>query len=831
MSVKTLEEHVAAFAAFMDLFGKRAAALYSVFCVVACVIPAVILLIWSPTALFSSVVSIVWMGGLFIVGGICLWCELNEEQNSKWALDLGEAFRPSSSQKVPAPPKMRSVAVLFIAVANGMMIFINAYDRCTEIGGSVTRSFLLLFALLINAVCQFTYTLVKWGRNVKKERVDPTKLELTVPETQLEEEALTKVASNKGEEGAQLATKAQEKAINDHMVARFSHEPNSDSTDQQQPFNEKTMLKTHREGGKYRCKKDKGRTVAIVEFTKSKYLEQCVSAAGLPANIAKWEVKAVIREKGGLLAQFQEEIESTKAERVHPNELRWTSYFCPVANATQLVAFCFFWANITAISFVPDIKWGLPGKFLGGIWQSFGDILKLTLFDIDWPNWTIPSLDIEISALSTYIVQFAIAVVCAVMFPVLANKYREFFKDFAKIQDSLASVNRDKKSALDRLKKVQEETDGLVNKKDTLQIEETKVSQKVSARYLELNEAENKLLQTDEKEKEIKTKVTAMKEQVKLAEQLRETTEAECEQLQALIDTAIAGELDQLERNKQLEIDCREAPNICSKPCVGGKMCKACSNKALVNLEAVNLGNLANAQMHLEAVVKVWAENELERREKNERSARAALAENREFQTQASAAIEKLEGVDIPAAEAKAAAAYKALDEYQAKSAAAAGGAGGTEVTTFIEVEFEKADVGSKVGDYFKAVGITLPEKQVGRCVVEAVSGAMVGALSKAKSKGVQVDDEVIGVGFGFHYTQGFGKLNKRWKGESQLYHAGQFEEQDGPSNKNNHPQRDYLWKLMEKCGYKKQGGSYINEVIALESQGFLLIIFRVSVC
>ena len=223
-----------------------------------------------------------------------LWCELNEEQNSKWALDLGEAFRPSSSQKVPAPPKMRSVAVLFIAVANGMMIFINAYDRLAVsfvIGGSVTRSFILLFALLINAVCQFTYTLVKWGRNAKKERVDPTKLELTVPETQLEEEALAKVtfASNKGEEGAQLATKAQEKAINDHMVARFSHEPNSDSTDQQQPFNEKTMLKTHRDGGKYLCKKDKGRTVAIVEFTKSKYLEQCVSAAGLPADIAKWE--------------------------------------------------------------------------------------------------------------------------------------------------------------------------------------------------------------------------------------------------------------------------------------------------------------------------------------------------------------------------------------------------------------------------------------------------------------------------------------------------------------------------------------------------------------
>jgi uncharacterized membrane protein YagU involved in acid resistance len=56
-------------------------------------------------------------------------------------------------------------------------------------------------------------------------------------------------------------------------------------------------------------------------------------------------------------------------------------------------------------------------------------ILKLTLFDITWPNWHIdlPSIniDIEISALDTYICQFAIAVFCAVMFPLVSRKYHQ----------------------------------------------------------------------------------------------------------------------------------------------------------------------------------------------------------------------------------------------------------------------------------------------------------------------------------------------------------------------------------------------------------------------
>ena len=54
-------------------------------------------------------------------------------------------------------------------------------------------------------------------------------------------------------------------------------------------------------------------------------------------------------------------------------------------------------------------------------------ILKLTLFDVTWPNWNInlPYFNVEISALSTYIGQFAVAVFCAVMFPFVASKYHQ----------------------------------------------------------------------------------------------------------------------------------------------------------------------------------------------------------------------------------------------------------------------------------------------------------------------------------------------------------------------------------------------------------------------
>jgi hypothetical protein len=52
-------------------------------------------------------------------------------------------------------------------------------------------------------------------------------------------------------------------------------------------------------------------------------------------------------------------------------------------------------------------------------------ILKLTLFDVEWPDWTLPYIDVQISALTTYITQFTIAVFCAVMFPFVASKYHQ----------------------------------------------------------------------------------------------------------------------------------------------------------------------------------------------------------------------------------------------------------------------------------------------------------------------------------------------------------------------------------------------------------------------
>jgi hypothetical protein len=75
-------------------------------------------------------------------------------------------------------------------------------------------------------------------------------------------------------------------------------------------------------------------------------------------------------------------------------------------------------ANITAISFVPDVPWKF--YFLGEIWEMLGKIFLLTLFDFDWIDvpW-MPDL---------FKTQFAIAVVISVAFPLGASKYHNFLE-------------------------------------------------------------------------------------------------------------------------------------------------------------------------------------------------------------------------------------------------------------------------------------------------------------------------------------------------------------------------------------------------------------------
>eukprot|EP00937_MAST-01D_sp_MAST-1D-sp2_P003769 g3769.t1 len=90
---------------------------------------------------------------------------------------------------------------------------------------------------------------------------------------------------------------------------------------------------------------------------------------------------------GGQLAHFQKEVDAERG-LVKNEPLTVKQHFVPLSNFLLIFSFWFFWAQITAISFVPDIPWGFT--WLGDIWRIVGELLLLTLIDLDWfdlPLW------------------------------------------------------------------------------------------------------------------------------------------------------------------------------------------------------------------------------------------------------------------------------------------------------------------------------------------------------------------------------------------------------------------------------------------------------------
>jgi hypothetical protein len=95
-----------------------------------------------------------------------------------------------------------------------------------------------------------------------------------------------------------------------------------------------------------------------------------------------------------------------------------------------------------------------------------GDLLKLTLFDIQWPSFSL--FGFEISSMHLQMVQFGFAACCACAFPYVAKKYRGFFKAFADEQRTLQATMRKKKRAFDKLDKINEKIEQLNDdKQDT----------------------------------------------------------------------------------------------------------------------------------------------------------------------------------------------------------------------------------------------------------------------------------------------------------------------------------------------------------------------------
>ena len=122
-------------------------------------------------------------------------------------------------------------------------------------------------------------------------------------------------------------------------------------------------------------------------------------------------------------------------------------HFVPYTNAMQLLSFFFFWANITAISFVPEVDWGISKKAFETFWHVVRKFFLLTLFDF---NLTFPNLPWVPDLFRS---QFAIAVVVLIAFPFGAVKYHRFLKEYRKSQSAHPRHQSQHNSTVQRRKK------------------------------------------------------------------------------------------------------------------------------------------------------------------------------------------------------------------------------------------------------------------------------------------------------------------------------------------------------------------------------------------
>eukprot|EP00937_MAST-01D_sp_MAST-1D-sp2_P000589 g589.t1 len=156
-------------------------------------------------------------------------------------------------------------------------------------------------------------------------------------------------------------------------------------------------------------------------------------------------------ERAGVLKHFQAQVDAARVQRDR-NPLRVDEYFLPASNAVLVISFCFFWMQITAISFVPDlvrINWGIT--IFGEIWAWVGRVFMFTLFDMSWLDFYFPEFDV-------YSYQFIIAVVIAVSFPAATSAYHSFFKTFKDKQASMTKHNRAQQDASDDLEDASKNT-------------------------------------------------------------------------------------------------------------------------------------------------------------------------------------------------------------------------------------------------------------------------------------------------------------------------------------------------------------------------------------
>jgi hypothetical protein len=108
----------------------------------------------------------------------------------------------------------------------------------------------------------------------------------------------------------------------------------------------------------------------------------------------------VLVAPAGVLAIFQIQVDSERARGARRNALKAKDFVWPLTNLFMVVSLFIFWAQMTAISFVPHVPWGVT-SWMGEFWGSVGKLLLLSFIDPDWldvPAWLQSALTAAITA-------------------------------------------------------------------------------------------------------------------------------------------------------------------------------------------------------------------------------------------------------------------------------------------------------------------------------------------------------------------------------------------------------------------------------------------------
>jgi hypothetical protein len=368
-----------------------------------------------------------------------------------------DELRPVIHMTSPSVP--RNVCMLFSLLSNCFAMYAIISDRMTGLGGSVWRGRIMFAVLAVDLALLLVTTCVQWAAMVEKDEVE----ELARKRAgSVESRSRSESQRDRGDSTEQRSRRRGETAHEEPAGAAGVQDEGAATVPATRPS--ATELR--------------GRSAQENDTLQP---EPGTGGGRGPSRSRK------MRNEHNVLSSFQFQVDSEREERRKQNPLKMRDYFSPFSNFLLIFSFWFFWAQITAVSFVPDIQcWTREGdnatsssetgnstaangpqvlsaviaedvcSWLGDTWRYLG---RLLLFTIDMDFSFLPLISWPEFNVSVYQFQFWVSVSVAVLFPPLTREYHKFFKAFRRLQDELNVVMSKQRTALEELTRQNDTTD------------------------------------------------------------------------------------------------------------------------------------------------------------------------------------------------------------------------------------------------------------------------------------------------------------------------------------------------------------------------------------